>query len=259
MYKYLTFKKEAKIGYLILTNPKIRNALCNDMVEELNEVLKKIKDDKNIRVLIISGSGEKAFMGGADIKELKERDFILGRTQTQRRQQIFNEIFDLPIPSIAAINGFAIGAGLELALVCSIRIASENAKFGSPEVNLGIIPGDGATQRLPWIIGFGRALQLILTGEIIDAKKALEIGLVTKIVPQPELLSYAAELAQKLSMKAPLALQYAKEAVNKVLEIPLSGGLVLESYLHSLACASNDKNEGVSAFLEKRKPFFQGK
>jgi len=259
MYKYLIFKKETKIGYLILNNPKMRNALCNDMVEELSEAIKKIKDDKDIRVLIISGGGEKAFMGGADIKELKERDFILGRTQTERRQQVFNEIFDLPIPSIAAINGFAIGAGLELALVCSIRIASENAKFGSPEVNLGIIPGDGATQRLPWVIGFGRALELILTGEIIDAEKALKIGLITKVVTQSELLSCATELAQKLIMKAPLALQYAKEAVNKVLEIPLSGGLVFESYLHSLACASKDKNEGVNAFLEKRKPFFKGK
>jgi len=258
MYKYLIFKKEAKIGYLTINNPNVRNALCNDMVEELDKSLNIIKDDKKIRVLIISGSGEKAFMGGADIKELKERNFILGRIQTEKRQQVFNKIYNLPIPSIAAINGFAIGAGLELALVCSIRISSENAKFGSPEVNLGIIPGDGATQRLPWVIGFGRALEMILTGEIIDAEKALNIGLVSKILPQSELISYATEIAKKLIAKAPLALQYAKDAVNKVQEIPISGGLALESYLHALACASNDKNEGVSAFLEKRKPFFQG-
>ena len=259
MYKYILFKKEGNIGYLTINNPKVRNALCNDMVGELSEVIKKIKDNKDIRVLIISGGEEKPFMSGADIRELKERDFILGRIQTEKRQQVFNEIANLPIPSIAAMNEFAIGAGLELALVCSIRIASENTKFGSPEVNLGVIPGDGATQRLPWVIGFGRALELILTGEIIDAKKALDIGLITKIVPQAELISYATELAKKLIIKAPLALQYAKEAVSHVLEDTLSGGLVFESYLHSLACATEDKNEGVSAFLEKRKPVFKGK
>jgi len=259
VYKYISFEKEGNIGLLTLNRPEARNALCNDMVEELDDVIKLIEFDDTIKVLIITGAGEKAFMAGADIKELDKRDFINGRMQTKRRQEVFNKLSELSIPSIAAINGYALGAGLELALACSIRISSEKAKFGSPEVNLGIIPGDGATQRLSRVIGLGRAMYMILTGDIIDAQEANSYGLVSKVLPESQLLTQAREIAEKLLKKAPLAIQYAKEAVNKSLDTPLAVGLVLESYLHALSCASEDKKEGVDAFLNKRKPEFKGK
>lgn len=259
MYKHINFEKKKNIGLLTLNRPEARNALCNDMVEELDDLIKSIEIDDTVKVLIITGAGEKAFMAGADIKELDKRNFINGRMQTKRRQEVFNKISELSIPSIAAINGYALGAGLELALSCSIRIASDKAKFGSPEVNLGIIPGDGATQRLSRIIGLGRAMNMILTGDIIDVEKAYQYGLVTRVSSDSQLLIEATEIADKLMKKAPLAIQYAKEAVNKSLDVPLAVGLVLESYLHALVCASEDKKEGVDAFLNKRKPNFKGR
>jgi enoyl-CoA hydratase len=258
MYNYLNYQKENEIGILTLNRPPV-NALCNDMVEELDRITKEIEDDHDIRALIITGAGDKAFMAGADIKELKDRSFILGRYQTKKRQEVFNRIADCHVPTIAAINGFALGAGFELALSCSIRIGSDDSKYGSPEVNLGIIPGDGATQRLPKMVGLSRAMYMILTGDVINADEALNYGLIIRKVPSSELLSCAKEFAEKITSKAPLAIQYAKEAVNRSLDVSLSVGLVLESYLHALSCASEDKNEGVNAFIEKRKPSYQGK
>lgn len=259
MYNLIKYLKEENLGIITINRPEVRNTLCNDMVEELDEAIKSVEKDTDIKVLIITGEGEKAFMAGADISELAERDYILGRYQTKRRQEVYNKVSDLTIPSIAAINGYALGAGLELAMACSIRIASNNAKFGSPEVNLGIIPGDGATQRLPRIIGLGRAMDMILTGRIIDAEEAYNYGLVTKVVPLEELIIQSKDYASKLIEKAPLALQYAKEAVNMAFDLSLSNGLVLESYLHALSCASIDKSEGVEAFINKRKPKYIGK
>jgi len=218
-----------------------------------------VERDEEVRALIITGTGDKAFMAGADIRELEKRDFILGRQETRRRQQVFNRLAEMKIPVIAAINGFALGAGLELAIACTIRVACEEARLGSPEVNLGIIPGDGATQRLPRLIGFGRAMEMVLTGDFIDAQEAYRIGLVNKVVPRTELMDAARKLAAKLAAKAPLAVQCAKEAVNRSLEVGLYEGLAHESYLHALTCATEDKKEGVAAFLEKRKPNFQGK
>jgi len=159
---------------------------------------------------------------------------------------------------VAAVNGYALGAGLELALCCSIRVASEKAKFGAPEINLGIIPGDGATQRLPRIVGLGRAMHLVLTAEIINAADALQYGLVTKVFPSGDLEAESQNLAKTLAKRAPLALMYAKDALNNAFDMSLSAGLTMESYLHALACASGDKNEGVAAFLEKREPVFRG-
>lgn len=259
MFELLIYEKEAPLAIITINRPKVMNALSNALVEEFDKAFDMIENDSEIRALIITGAGDKAFMAGADIKELEQRDFILGREQTRRRQQVFNRLMEMNIPSIAAVNGFALGGGLELAIACTLRVAAEGARFGSPEVNLGIIPGDGATQRLPRMIGFGRAMEMILTGSMIDAQEAYRIGLVNKVVPAEELMDAAKKLAGKFVQKSPLAIQYAKEAVNRSLEVGLYEGLAHESYLHALACATEDKKEGVAAFLEKRKPNFQGK
>lgn len=259
MFDYLDFNKEPPLAVITINRPDVRNALCNAMVEELAKAFSLVNKDKEIKVLIVTGEGEKAFMAGADIKELEERDFIKGREQTRRRQEVFNMLWEMPIPVIAAINGYALGAGLELALACTLRLASNNAQMGSPEVNLGIIPGDGATQRLPRLIGFGKSMELILTGSIIDAEEACRIGLVNKMVEPESLMDEAIEMAQKLAAKSSLALQYAKEAVNRSLEMGIYEGLAHESYLHALVCASEDKKEGVKAFIEKRKPSYRAK
>jgi len=259
MYQFLKLEKEPPLAYITINRPEVMNALSNALTEELGQAFDEVEKDEEIRVLIITGAGEKAFMAGADIKEVQERDFVLGRKQTRRRQEVFNKLAEMPIPVIAAINGFALGAGLEMAIACTLRIASTNAKMGSPEVNLGIIPGDGATQRLPRLIGYGRAMEMVLTGSMIDAEEAYRIGLVNKVVPLENLMEEVKKLANLLASKPPLALQYAKEAVNRSLEVGLYEGMAHESYLHALACASEDKKEGVAAFLEKRKPQFKGK
>jgi len=259
LFEGLTFEKEESWAVITINRPESMNALSNQLTEEFSQVFDLIEADESIRVLIITGAGEKAFMAGADIRELEQRDMILGRKLTKRRQDVFNRLAEMNIPVIAAINGFALGAGLELAIACTLRIASEDARLGSPEVNLGIIPGDGATQRLPRLIGFGRAMEMVLTGDFIEAAQAEKIGLVNRVVAKEELMDAARKLASKLSKKAPLALQCAKEAVNRSLEVGLYEGLAHESYLHAFTCASEDKKEGVAAFLEKRKPAFEGK
>lgn len=259
MFELLNYDKQGFLGILTINRPREMNALSNALVEELDQAMDLVEADQELRVLIITGAGEKAFMAGADIKELQERDFILGRQLTKRRQSVFNKIVELKIPVIAAINGFALGAGLELALACTLRVACEEAFLGAPEVNLAIMPGDGGTQRLPRVIGFGRAMEMVLTAEHVDAKEAYRIGLVNRVVPRAELMDASIKLAQKIASKAPIAIQCAKEAVNRSLEVGLYEGLAHESYLHAYTCATEDKNEGVAAFLEKRKPVFQGK
>jgi enoyl-CoA hydratase len=259
MFETLIVEKNGPVLSVTLNRPAQRNALCNAMVEELNRVITGAECDEELRALIITGSGDKAFMAGADINELTARDHILGRRLTRQRQELFTKISNLPFVSIAAVNGFALGAGLELALACSIRIAGANASFGAPEVALGIIPGDGATQRLPRVIGQGRAMHMILTGERIDAAPALQYGLVTQVVAADELIDASLKIAQTIMSKAPLAIQYAKDAVLMALDVGLSSGLTNESVFHALSCASRDKTEGVSAFLEKRPPKFTNK
>lgn len=259
MFDLLIYRKEAPVAFITINRPDAMNALSNALVEEFDKAFDLVEQDAEVRALIITGAGDKAFMAGADIKELEKRDLILGRQQTKRRQAVFNRLAEMKIPVIAAVNGFALGAGLELAIACTLRVACEEARFGSPEVNLGIIPGDGATQRLPRLIGFGRAMEMVLTGDFVEAPEAYRIGLVNKVAAKDALLETALKLALKIAAKAPVAVQCAKEAVNRSLEVGLYEGLAHESYLHALTCATEDKKEGVTAFLEKRKPSFRGK
>lgn len=259
MYKTLSYEKQDNIGILTINRPDKMNAISNELTDELQVFLDEVEDDTDLRALVITGAGDKAFVAGADIKELVERDALIGRRVSRLRQEIFARIENLPIPVIAAVNGYALGGGLELALACSIRICSDKATFGAPEVKLGIIPGDGGTQRLPRLVGLGRAMELILTGDFIDAQEAFRIGLANKIVPHDELMEKTLELARKIASRPPLAIQYAKQAVNRSQEGDTNSGYALESYLHALTCTTEDKKEGVAAFLEKRKGQFKGK
>ena len=259
MYKTLVFEKKDNIGVLTVNRPEKLNALSNELTEELETFLDDVEDDVELRVLVITGAGEKAFVAGADIQELVDRDALMGRKVSRKRQTVFSRIENMTIPVIAAVNGYALGGGLELALACSIRICSDKAQFGAPEVKLGIIPGDGGTQRLPRLVGLGRAMEMVLTGDFIDAQEAYRIGLANQVVPHEELMDKATELAQKIAKRPPLAVRYAKEAVNRSQEGDAVSGYALESYLHALTCTTEDKKEGVQAFLEKRKGTFKGK
>ena len=259
MYKTLIYEKKDTIGLLTINRPEKLNALSNELIEELAQFLDDVENDEELRVLVLTGAGEKAFVAGADIQELVDRDALLGRKVSRTRQEIFSRIENLPIPVIAAVNGYALGGGLELALACSIRLCSDRAQFGAPEVKLGIIPGDGGTQRLPRLVGLGRAMEMVLTGDFIDAQEAYRIGLVNQVISQDELMEKAMGLAQKIAKRPPLAVRYAKEAVNRSQEGDATSGYALESYLHALTCTTEDKKEGVKAFLEKRKGIFKGK
>jgi len=259
MYKTIAYEKKENIGLLTINRPEKMNAISQELTAELSQLLDEIENDDELRVLVITGAGDKAFVAGADINELVDRDARLGRRVSRERQEIFSRIENLHVPVIAAVNGYALGGGLELALACSIRICSEKAQFGAPEVKLGIIPGDGGTQRLPRLVGHGRAMEMIITGDLIDAQEAYRIGLVNKVFPPEKLMEAAMELAQKIASRPPLAVRYAKEAVNRSQEGDTASGFALESYLHALSCTTEDKKEGVSAFLEKRKGKFKGK
>ena len=259
MYETLVYEKKGSIGILTINRPEKLNALSNVLISELSALLADIEKDDELGVLILTGAGDNAFVAGADIGELVERDARLGRKVSRERQDVFFRIENLPVPTIAAVNGYALGGGLELALACSIRFCSEKAQFGAPEVKLGIIPGDGGTQRLPRLIGKGRAMEMILTGDFIGAEEAFRIGLVNRVVPHENLLEKTMELAEKIASRPPLAVKYAKEAVNRSIEGGSESGYALESFLHALTCTTEDKKEGVAAFLEKRKGQFKGK
>ncbi|MFB0564180.1 MAG: enoyl-CoA hydratase/isomerase family protein [Candidatus Aminicenantaceae bacterium] len=259
MYETLIYEKKNYIGVLTINRPERMNAISKDLTADLRKLLDEVESDEELRVMVITGAGDKAFVAGADIKELVDRDARLGRRVSRERQEIFARIENLHVPVIAAVNGYALGGGLELALACSIRISSDKAQFGAPEVKLGIIPGDGGTQRLPRLVGLGRAMEIVLTGDFIDAQEAYRIGLVNKVVSHDKLMEETMELAKKLASRPPLALWYAKEAVNRSQEGSTPSSFALESYLHALSCTTDDKKEGVSAFLEKRKGEFKGK
>ncbi len=250
---------EHGIATVTINRPKKLNALNAETITQLFQIFKKLKSDTEVKVIIITGSGEKAFVAGADIEEIRDHDDISGRIFALRGQRVFRFIEKMDKPVIAAINGFALGGGCELAMACHLRIASENAKFGQPEINLGLIPGYGGTQRLPRIIGSARALYLLLTGEMVDAQKALELGLVNEVVPQENLLKRAREIAETLAAKAPIAREYILKAVTEGIEMNLDAGLNLEAELFGNICGTEDMKEGTTAFLEKRAPKFKGK
>jgi enoyl-CoA hydratase len=258
-YDNLLFEVGEQIARITFNRPNMLNALNRKTMEELGDCLKKVRADDAIRVLILTGAGEKAFIAGADINELSQQTPVIGREFTLYGQEIIHRLETLGKPAIAAINGFALGGGCELALACTLRIASRNAKLGQPEVKLGLIPGYGGSQRLPRLCGKGVAHELILTGEMITAEEALRVGLVNRVVEPGELLATAEAIAKKIIANAPLAVKYALEAVEHGMEMPQEEGLHLEATLFGLCCATQDMREGTRAFLEKRSPKFEGR
>jgi enoyl-CoA hydratase len=258
-FENILLEKKNSIAYVTVNRPKVLNALNMATMEELRAAFTDIQNDSAIRVAILTGSGEKAFIAGADIGELSKHDAVSGKEYTHRGQSVLDLIESLGKPVIACINGFALGGGCEIAMACTMRLASSNAKLGQPEVKLGIIPGYGGTQRLPRLVGRGIAMQLVLTGEMISAEEAHRIGLVNEVVAPAELIPRAEAIAQKIVANAPLAIQYAMQAVNHGLDLPLAEGLYLEAALFGVCCATEDKKEGTTAFLEKRAATFKGK
>ena len=258
-FENLLFEQKDSIAYVAINRPKVLNALNAVTMGELRTVFTQLKDERNIRVVILTGAGEKSFVAGADIGELQKNNPVEAKEYTHRGQAVLDLIENLGKPVIACINGFALGGGCELAMACTMRLASENAKLGQPEVKLGIIPGYGGSQRLPRLVGKGVAMQLLLTGEMITAQEAHRIGLVNEVVPAGQLISRAEAIAQSIIKNAPLAIQYCLEAVNHGMEMTLQEGLYLEATLFAVSCATDDKKEGTAAFLEKRAANFAGK
>ena len=260
MSEYQNIIVEVKGHVLVVTINRERalNALNRDTVSELQKMLSFYWSDDNIRVVVITGAGAKAFVAGADITEIAELGVRTGTDFAAHGLYVMKTIQNFPKPVIAAINGFALGGGCELAMACDIRVASEKAKFGQPEVTLGIIPGFGGTQRLSRLVGRGKAMQLILTGDMIDAAEAYRIGLVDEVYPHDELLDKAMAMAETIASKGPLATVMAKECINRGLDSTLTAACDLEKVNFGQICATGDKNEGCEAFLEKRKPEFTG-
>jgi enoyl-CoA hydratase len=248
-------------GYVVITlnRPDKLNALNIQLLDELREVLAQLARETNVRGIIITGAGEKAFAAGADIAELNRLDGYTGREYSERGQQVFSMIERMQVPVIAAVNGFALGGGCELAMACHIRLASERAKFGQPEVNLGIIPGFGGTQRLTRLVGPARSVEYNLTGDMIDAATAERIGLANHVYPANEVMEKAEEMMKKILTKGPLAVQRTLEAVVASVDLPIEEGLALEAQLFGECCGTEDFKEGTGAFLEKRAAGFVGR
>jgi enoyl-CoA hydratase len=258
-YENILLEKKNAIAYVTVNRPKVLNALSCATMEELGVAFQQIKNDSSIRVAILTGAGEKAFVAGADIGELAKQDAVSGKEYAHRGQAVLDLIENLGKPVIACINGFALGGGCELALACTMRLASDHAKLGQPEVKLGLIPGYGGTQRLPRLVGKGLAMQMVVGGEMITAQEAHRIGLVNEVTAAAELIPRAEAIAAKIIANGPLAVKYAMEAVNEGMEMPLAEGLYLEATLFGVCCATEDKKEGTVAFLEKRAAKFKGK
>lgn len=257
-YETITVERREKVALLTINRPEKLNALSSKVHAEGVAALDELRKDDAVRVIVITGAGEKSFIAGADISEFAGQTPVTQRSTFYERT-LFNSIDTFPKPVIAMINGFCLGGGCELALACDIRTASENAKFSQPEINLGIMPGGGGTQRLTRLIGEGRAMEMILTGDMIDAETALKFGLVNHVFPLAELEQKTLELAAKIAEKAPVALQLCKEAVKFASRSNLDEGLRREVDLFAICFSTEDKQEGVAAFLEKRKPEFKGR
>jgi enoyl-CoA hydratase len=248
-----------RIATVTINRPDKLNALNAQAKSELKDLFTQFKSASDVDVVILTGAGEKAFVAGTDIAELTTLNKETGAEFSAKGQEVFDLIENLGKPVIAAVNGYALGGGCELALACHIRLASENAKFGQPEVNLAVIPGYGGTQRLARLIGKGRAMEMILTGNPIDAQEAMRVGLVNKVVPQSELLATAMNMAQLIASKGQIAIRMALKAVNMTQETNLTDGQQLEASLFGVCCDTEDMKEGTKAFLERRKPMFTGK
>ncbi len=258
-YENLLLEKREQIAIVTVNRPKVMNALNEKTVEELGAIFSELGNDAEVKVVIITGAGEKAFIAGADISEFGAYTPQRAMETARRGQEVFSRIENLGKPTIAAVNGFALGGGCELALSCSMRIASPNARLGQPEVKLGVTPGYGGSQRLPRLIGKGMALQMILTADPLSAEDALRWGLVNQVVPADQLLATAEGIAKKIIANGPLAVRYSLEAVNRGLNMPIEEGLYLEATLFAMSFASEDMHEGVRAFLEKRPARFAGR
>ena len=258
-FENIRLEKRDSLAIVTIDRPKVLNALNMATMSELREAFTELRDDINTRVVLLTGAGEKAFVAGADINELNKNNPVEAKAYTHKGQAVLDLIENLGKPVIACINGFALGGGCELAMACTFRLAGENAKLGQPEVKLGIIAGYGGSQRLPRLVGKGWAMQNLLTGEMVSAPEAHRIGLVNEVLPAADLMKRAEEIAKKIIANAPLAVQYTMEAVNKGLDMTLAEGLFLEATLFAVACATEDKKEGTTAFLEKRPANFKGR
>lgn len=257
-YQNLILERQDQIAILTINRPKALNALNSATLEELFQAFTELAKDTSIRVIILTGSGEKAFVAGADISQMSDMTPLKGRRFSLFGQNVMNLIESLPQPVIAAVNGFALGGGTELAMACDIRLASENAKFGQPEVNLGLLAGFGGTQRLPRLVGSGRASEILFTADTLDAQEAYRIGLVNRVYPLPELMSHALAMAQKIASRAPIAVQLTKSAIYKGQNVDLLSGQAYEAEVFGQTFSTHDQKEGCSAFLEKRKAVFAG-
>jgi enoyl-CoA hydratase/carnithine racemase len=253
------YEVRGPIAYVTLNRPRVLNALSRKTWEDLEKAFNEAHGDDAVRGVILAGAGDKAFIAGADISELARLTAVEGEESSTYGQEVLNLIENLGKPVIAAINGFALGGGCETAMACTIRLATETAKFGQPEVKIGVMPGGGGSQRLPRLIGKGRAMQLILTGDMISAQEAYRIGLVNEVVPAPNLITRAEEILKQIFSNAPVAIRYSLEAVNKGMETSQREGLALEASFFGLCTGTDDKKEGTTAFLEKRVPQFRGR
>ena len=253
------YEKKGPIAYVSLNRPKVLNALNAKTISELRSVFENARDDSAVRGVILTGAGDKAFAAGADISEMANDTPVTAEEKTRYGQAVTELIENLGKPVIAAVNGFALGGGCELSMACTIRLAAETAKFGQPEVKVGIMPGYGGTQRLPRLVGRGRALQLILSGEVIGAQEAYRIGLVNEVVPNADLIARAEAILKQIISNAPVGVKFSIEAVNKGLDTSVAEGLLIEASLFAICAATEDKKEGTTAFLEKRAPQFKGR
>jgi enoyl-CoA hydratase len=258
-FETLLVERDGAVEIVTVNRPKVLNALNSPTISELERVMVEARADNAVRALILTGAGEKSFVAGADINELAVLSPAEGQRHGRRGQAVFDLVEQLGKPVVAAVNGFALGGGCELAMACTLRVAAEHARFGQPEINLGIIPGYAGSQRLPRLVGKGRALEILLTGDMIPASRAYEIGLVNRVVPAAELMAEARKMAAALASKAPVATRYIIEAVNSGLTMPLADAQLLEASLFGLVASTDDMREVTKAFLEKRQPAWRGR